>query len=85
MKSFSMRFALIAPDAYAMSRRSPQPPAVTSVNVGWTKHASTPSFCATSFVVSMSKPVTSWAVIWFGRHFVDGARATPSLRSDCGG
>jgi len=58
---------------------------VTSVNVGWTKQASTPSFSATSFVVSTSNPVISWAVIWFGRHFVDVARATPSLRSDCGG
>jgi hypothetical protein len=68
-----------------MSSRSVQLPAVTSVNVGWTKQASTPSLSATSFVVSMSNPVTSGAVIWFGRHLVSLARDAPSFRIDCGG
>ena len=47
-----------------MSQRSPQLPAVTSVHVGSTKQASTPSFFAISFGTSLSYPVTSAAVSW---------------------
>ena len=41
-----------------MSQRSPQLPAVTSVQVGVAKQGSTPSRFATSLVVSESYPVT---------------------------
>ena len=81
-----MRSALMEPEPYAMSSRSPQLPAVTSVQDGVAKHASTPSFLATSFVASASKPST-----WFAGELVHGAlgvsRAArrPRTSIDCGG
>ena len=80
-----MRSRLIEPDPYTMSQRSLQPPAVTSVHVGVTKQGSTPRSLATSFVVSLSKPVSSVAVSCVGRHFVLAGRVAPSTAIDCGG
>ena len=54
MYSSFIRDSVIAPEPQATSQRSPQPPAITSLNGGVTKHGSTPSAAATSLPVSAS-------------------------------
>ena len=85
MYSRSIRSAVIAPEPNAMSQRSPQLPEVTSVHGGETKQASTSSSRATSFVTSMSYPVTSAAVSSLSSQRVSAGRVAPSASRDCGG
>ncbi len=84
MYSSFIRDSVIAPEPQATSQRSPQPPAMTSLNGGVTKHGSTPSAAATSLPVSASKPEISGAVSWFDSHFVVACRTAPLTANDCG-